>query len=106
MLSVYFYWTLSRMQFQTPPLYFISHILLGMLSYFYPLIIILIIMYQFLQLAINGRFFLFEWEFKTGNSLIYTLYKISQYVLGYALVYGFSSHCTRLNERRTDDSKQ
>ena len=106
MLSFYFYWTLSRMQFQTPPLYFLIHVLTGMISYFYPIIIILSLMYQFLQLALNGRFFLFEWEFKTGNSLAYTLYKISQYVLGYALVYGFSSHCTRLNARRTDDSKQ
>lgn len=82
------------------------HVVTGMVSYFFPIIIILSLMYQFLQLALNGRFFLFEWEFKTGNSLIYTLYKISQYVFGYALVYGFSSHCTRLNDRHTDDSKQ
>ena len=57
-------------------------------------------MYQFLQLALNGRFFLFEWEFKSGNSLIYTLYKISQYVFGYALAYGYSSHSTQLNDHQ------
>lgn len=75
------------MEFQTPPLYFVSHIIAGMLSYFYPIIIILILVYQFLQLALNRRFFLFEWKVKTGNSLAYTLYKISQYMFGYGLVY-------------------
>jgi hypothetical protein len=75
------------MKFETPPLYIVSHIIAGMLSYFYPIIIILILMYQFLQLALNRRFFLFEWKVKTGNSFTYTLYKISQYIVGYALVY-------------------
>jgi hypothetical protein len=75
------------MEFQTPPLYIFSHILVGMLSYFYPIVIILILMYQFLQLALNKRFFLFEWKVKTGNSFSYTLYKISHYMIGYALVY-------------------
>ena len=79
------------MQFQTPPLYVISHIIFGMISYFYPIFIILIIMYQFVQLALNKRSFLFEWKFKSGNSLIYTLYKLSHYVFGYALVYGYLS---------------
>ncbi len=47
------------MQFQTPPLYFLIHVVTGMVSYFFPIIIILSLMYQFLQLALNGRFFLF-----------------------------------------------
>ena len=85
------------MEFQTPPLYFIIHVVTGMISYFYPIIIILSLMYQFLQLALNGRFFLFEWKFRTGNSLAYTLYKISQYVFGYAMIYGYSSYYMRLN---------
>jgi hypothetical protein len=90
MLSVYFYWILNRMNFQTPPLYFIIHILLGMISYFYPIIILLFLVYQFTQLALNGRFFLFEWEFKPGNSFAYTLYKIAQYTVGYTIVYVYS----------------
>lgn len=85
------------MEFQTPPLYFMIHVVTGMISYFYPIIIILSLMYQFLQLALNGRFFLFEWKFKTGHSLAYTLYKISQYVGGYLLVYGYSSYYEKIN---------
>lgn len=78
------------MRFETPPLYFIIHILLGMMSYFYPVIILLFLVYQFIQLALDGRFFLFEWKFKPGNSFAYTLYKIVQYTVGYAIVYMYS----------------
>ena len=87
------------MEFQTPPLYFIIHVVTGMISYFYPFIIILSLMYQFLQLALNGRFFLFEWKFKTGNSLGYTLYKISQYLIGYLAVYRYSSYYMKINNQ-------
>lgn len=78
------------MRFQTPPLYFIIHVLLGMISYFYQDIIPIFLLYQFTQLALDGRFFLFQWEFKSGNSLTYTLYKLTQYMIGYAIMYVYS----------------
>lgn len=78
------------MHFQTPPLYFIIHIIFGMISYFYPVLILIIFAYQFTQLALDGRFFLFEWKFEPGNSFAYTLYKIMQYAIGYFIVYIYS----------------
>jgi hypothetical protein len=75
--------------FETPPLYLAIHIILGMISYFYPILIILIIAYQLLQWILGYRFFLFSWQIKQGNSLDYTLYKLMQYAAGYFTVYGY-----------------
>jgi len=56
-------------------------------------------MYRSLQLALNRHFFLFEWKFKTGNSLTYTLYMISQYVIGYIAIYSYSSYYMKINNQ-------
>jgi len=69
---------------ETPPLYIAVHIVGGAVSYFYPILIALFIAYQLLQLAFNIRFFVFTMEIKSGNSILYTLYKISQFFVGYA----------------------
>jgi hypothetical protein len=75
--------------FETPPLYLAIHVISGMISYFYPILIVLIIAYQLLQWILGCRFFLFSWQIKQGNSLEYTLYKIMQYVVGYSAVYSY-----------------
>ena len=75
------------MKYQTPPLYFASHILLGIIAYFYPILIVFIIGYQFLQLALHKRFFVFSWKIEEGNSVGYTCYKLMQYAIGYAVGY-------------------
>ena len=75
------------MEYETPPLYLGIHILSGMISYFYPVLMILFLSYQLFQWICNVRFFFFSWEIKEGNSTFYTFYKIMQYVVGYLMVY-------------------
>lgn len=75
--------------FETPPLYLAIHVISGMIAYFYPILIVLIIAYQLLQWILGCRFFLFSWQIKQGNSFEYTLYKIMQYVVGYSAVYSY-----------------
>lgn len=73
--------------YETPPLYLASHLLIGVISYFYPLLFLLFIAYQLLQLTLGVRFFLFSWEIKKGNSPIYTYYKIMQTAVGVFLTH-------------------
>jgi hypothetical protein len=75
------------MKYQTHPLYFASHIVLGMIAYFYPILIVFIIGYQLLQLALHKRFFVFSWKIEEGNSVSYTCYKLMQYAMGYMIAY-------------------
>ena len=71
--------------YQTPPLYMALHIVGGAISYFYPLLIWLFVAYQLLQLALGGRFFVFTMEIREGNSVLYTLYKLAQFFVGYGI---------------------
>jgi len=76
--------------YQTPPLYFAIHVAGGILAYFFTFLIPLFLLYQFGQWFFNVRFFFFSMEIKTGNSLLYTLYKIGQFLGGYLLASGAS----------------
>jgi len=76
--------------FETPPLYLAIHVISGMVAYFYPILLILIIAYQLLQWILDCRFFLFSWEIKKGNSFGYTMYKLMQYITGYSTVYSYN----------------
>jgi len=71
--------------YETPPLYIILHIVLGFISYKYPLLLFAFVLYQFLQYALHVRFFGFTWEIQSGNSLDYTMYKLAQFGLGLVL---------------------
>ena len=73
--------------FNTPLLYVAFHLIIGMFSYYYPILIIFIIAYQLLQWILGCRFFLLSWQIKQDNSFDYTLYKITQYIIGYFIVY-------------------
>jgi hypothetical protein len=61
------------------------HVAGGALSYFYPALIALFVAYQLLQLILGLRFFVFTMEIREGNSILYTLYKLAQFFVGYAL---------------------
>jgi len=78
------------MKYETPPLYMAIHVVSGMIAYFYPILIILMIGYQLVQLALNCRFFIFSWKIEKGNSSLYTFYKIMQYVVGYSAAYSMN----------------
>jgi len=64
-----------------PFIYTASHYILGAMSYYCPLITILFIIYQFGQLIINKRFFIFSLEFKDGNNINHTFYKLLEFYL-------------------------
>jgi len=71
--------------YQTPPLYMAIHVAGGAVAYFYPILLILFLAYQLLQLSLNIRFFVFTMEIHEGNSILYTLYKMAQFFVGYGL---------------------
>ena len=87
--------------YQTPPLYMLTHVAGGALAYFYPILLILFLAYQLLQLSLNVRFFVFTMEIREGNSILYTLYKIAQFFVGYGLaaVFSYASYTLRSNRR-------
>ena len=71
--------------FKRHPIYLITHLILGFLGYFYPEVLYATIGYQFLQYALDIRFFLFEGVIKSGNSLEHTAVKLGEVGLGYIL---------------------
>jgi hypothetical protein len=73
------------MIYQKPIIYTLSHVIIGFVGYFYFELLILFLIYQFSQLIINKRFFLFEFKLKEGNSLEHTLYKLRETLVGFVL---------------------
>lgn len=73
------------MIYDKPIIYTLSHVMIGFVGYFYIELLILFLIYQFSQLLMNKRFFLFEWKLKEGNSLQHTLYKLRETVVGFVL---------------------
>ena len=86
--------------YQTPPLYMAIHVAGGALAYFYPILLILFLGYQLLQLSLNVRFFVFTMEIREGNSILYTLYKIAQFFVGYGLAAVFSAASSTVGTNR------
>jgi hypothetical protein len=73
------------MIFQRHPIYLVTHVILGVIGYFYPKVLYLTIGYQFAQYFLNIRFFLFEGAIKSGNSLQHTAIKLIEVGVGYIL---------------------
>jgi len=73
------------MIYQKPIIYTLSHVIIGFVGYFYFELLILFLIYQFSQLLMNKRFFLFEFKLKEGNSLEHTLYKLRETLVGFVL---------------------
>ena len=71
--------------FYRHPIYFITHLILGFLGYFYPEVLYATIGYQFLQYALDIRFFLFEGVIKSGNTLNHTAVKLGEVSVGYLI---------------------
>ena len=85
------------MIYDKPIIYTLSHVMIGFVGYFYIELLILFLIYQFSQLIINKRFFLFEFKLKEGNSLEHTLYKLRETLVGFILaafihIYIFQRH--------------
>lgn len=79
--------------FYRHPIYFITHLILGFLGYFYPEVLYVTLGYQLLQYVLNIRFFLFEGVIKSGNSIEHTAIKLGEVGAGYviAMLYMASS---------------
>ena len=71
--------------FKRHPIYFITHLILGFVGYFYPMVLYGTIGYQVLQYGMDVRFFLFEGVIKSGNSLEHTAMKLGEVGIGYIL---------------------
>jgi hypothetical protein len=71
--------------FKRHPVYLLTHIILGIVGFYYPMILYLTVGYQVSQYALNTRFFIFEGVIKSGNSLEHTAVKLGEVGFGYIL---------------------
>lgn len=67
--------------------YTLSHIAIGFVAVWYPVVGILAIIYQLGQLLFNVRVFPVEGVIKQGNSVHHTIKKLSEIGMGYAIGY-------------------
>jgi hypothetical protein len=70
---------------QKHPIYGLLHVLFGIIAYFSPAFLTIILSYQLLQYFLGVRFFAFEQEIRSGNSLEHTMLKLSEIAIGYIL---------------------
>ena len=71
--------------FSRHPIYLVSHVILGFIGYFYPLVLYATLGYQFVQYILDIRFFLFESAIKSGNSMEHTAIKLGEVGAGYVI---------------------
>lgn len=71
--------------YERPPHYAWSHILFGFVAVWFPMIGILAISYQLLQLAFHVRTFPIEWRIEKGNSVAHTGLKLAEMSVGYLI---------------------
>lgn len=80
------------MLYHRPIYYAISHILVGFIAVWYPILGVIGIIYQFIQYILNVRFFPIELTWRPGNNLYHTSVKLFEigigYILGYIVKYG------------------
>ena len=73
--------------YEKPSIYLIIHVSIGVLSVFYTPLLWAFLVYQFLQLFLNKRFFLFELTTKDGNSIEHTGVKLFEFFIGFFIGY-------------------
>ena len=84
------------MLYERPPYYAISHILIGFIAVWYPLVGIVGVIYQLIQYIFNIRVFPITMSIKNGNNLGHTSLKLVEIGLGYALGYVIKPHWPKL----------
>ena len=77
--------------YEKPTYYIVIHMLIGVFTYYYTIIGIIYVIYQFTQLYLDKRFFLFEWKIENGNTLFHTLIKIAEFLVGILSAYKFNA---------------
>jgi len=78
--------------YKREPFYFVSHIVLGFISYYYREILYLTLGYQLIQYFTNTRFFILEMELKDGNSVSHTAVKLGEVALGYFIAHLYETN--------------
>jgi len=73
------------MLYPRPSYYMISHVAIGFIAAWIPILGILAVLYQVGQYALNIRTFPFEMTYKEGNSLQHTGLKLAEMLGGYIL---------------------
>jgi hypothetical protein len=75
------------MLYDRPIYYAISHILIGFIAVWYPILGVIGVIYQLAQYILNVRFFPVEGTWRPGNNLYHTGIKLLEMGLGYILGY-------------------
>ena len=73
------------MLYYKPAIYTFSHVAIGFVAAWFPVLAGLMIAYQLLQLILDVRFFLFALEIKKGNTWQHTGLKLAEFGAGYGL---------------------
>jgi hypothetical protein len=73
--------------YEKPVYYTIIHILIGVVSYYINILGMIYIIYQFTQLYLNKRFFLFQWKIEDGNTIFHTFIKLGEFMIGWLFAY-------------------
>lgn len=76
--------------YEKPIYYTLIHVLIGAIAYYYSIFGIIYIIYQFGQLYYNKRIFLFQWKIENGNTIVHTLIKMGEFMIGWLLAYSMS----------------
>jgi hypothetical protein len=73
------------MLYERPYYYAISHILIGFIAVWYPIVGVIGVLYQLAQYILNVRFFPIELTWEKGNNAYHTGMKVFEMILGYIL---------------------
>lgn len=73
------------MLYDRPFYYAITHIVIGFIAAWYPLVGVIGVAYQLFQLFFNIRTFPFELRYELGNSLQHTSLKLLEMLVGYSV---------------------
>ena len=75
------------MLYERPPIYAISHILIGFIAVWFPIIGIIGLIYQLAQYILDIRTFPRELKIEKGNSWQHTSLKLAEMGIGYMIGY-------------------
>ncbi len=73
------------MLYERPFYYAITHILIGFIAVWYPLVGVIGVLYQLFQLTFDIRTFPFELRYEHGNSFQHTGLKLLEMLVGYSV---------------------
>lgn len=73
------------MLYPRPGYYMVSHVAIGFIAAWIPIVGILGVLYQLGQYFLNVRTFPFEMKYENGNSIHHTGLKLAEMLIGYIL---------------------